>query len=184
MEEGEQIGEGRRGAGGAGPREGGAGGGEGPDEDGVREVFGVSATAALYRRSALAAVGGFDERLGSWYEDVDLAVRLRAAGFRALHVPAARAFHAGGATARRRPWRYGALLTGNRWLVVARLLGRRFPAAVPRLLARDLRDLARHPSRTLAIKAGWLRALRHLPHWCHRGQPVVAPAELERFMVG
>ena len=35
---------------------------------------------------------------------------LRAAGFRALHVPAARALHAGGATARRRPWRYGALL--------------------------------------------------------------------------
>ncbi|KAB2951627.1 MAG: glycosyltransferase, partial [Thermoanaerobaculia bacterium] len=46
-----------------------------------REVFGVSATGAVYRRAALDAVAGapgrpFDERLGSWYEDVDLAVRL------------------------------------------------------------------------------------------------------------
>ncbi len=52
---------------------------------GVEEIFGVSATAAVYRREALRAVasGGevFDPRLGSYYEDVDLAGRLRAAGF-------------------------------------------------------------------------------------------------------
>ena len=97
----------------AAPREGEDGGAAG----GARQVFGVSATAAVYRRSALDEVGLFDERLVSWYEDVDLAVRLRAAGWRALHVPAARALHAGGATARRLSWRYGRLLYGNRWLV-------------------------------------------------------------------
>jgi hypothetical protein len=146
-----------------------------------REVFGVSATAAVYRRSALAQVGLFDEALVSWYEDVDLAVRLRAAGRHALHVPAARALHAGGATGRRRPWRYGRLLYGNRWLVVARLLGRRFPAAVPRLLARDLADLARRPALAPAIKTGWLRALHHLPAFAHRGDPLVPLADLRRF---
>jgi GT2 family glycosyltransferase len=153
--------------------------GEGGDGTaGAREVFGVSATAAVYRREALAAVGLFDEGLGSWYEDVDLAVRLRSAGWRALVVPAARALHAGGASGRRMPWRYGALLYGNRWLVAARLLGRRFPAAVPRLLARDLLDLVRRPSLLFAVKGGWLRALRHLPAWCHRGEPLVDPGEL------
>ncbi|HEX9669031.1 MAG TPA: glycosyltransferase, partial [Thermoanaerobaculia bacterium] len=73
-----------------------------PADAAPREVFGVSATAAVYRRAALAAValpGGelFDARLGSWYEDADLASRLRAAGWSALSVPAARARHAGSA---------------------------------------------------------------------------------------
>ncbi len=196
---GEQISEGREvravrlgggAAAGGGRRAEGAGGAEGvqraaadggqsrPTPAGAREVFGVSATAAVYRREALAAVGLFDEGLGSWYEDVDLAVRLRSAGWRALVVPAARALHAGGTSGRRMPWRYGALLYGNRWLVVARMLGRRFPAAVPRLLARDLLDLVRRPGSLFAVKGGWLRALRHLPAWCHRGEPLVDPRDL------
>ncbi len=148
------------------------------DREGVGEVFGVSATAALYRREALQEVarpGGavFDPRLVSWYEDADLAVRLRRAGWRALTVPAARADHAGGATAgRRRPRAYGSLLHGNRWLVAAGLLGRRFPLAVPRLLARDLADLARSPRRLPAVAAGWARAAVRLPGWVHTGPAV------------
>ncbi len=60
------------------------------------ELFGVSGTAALFRRRALAAsalAGGaiFEPRLGSWYEDVELAARLRAAGWSARCVPSARA---------------------------------------------------------------------------------------------
>lgn len=73
------------------------------------ELFGVSATAALYRRAALGAVAGgagtsaglFDERLGSYYEDVELAVRLREAAWESWCVPTARARHAGQATAGR-----------------------------------------------------------------------------------
>jgi GT2 family glycosyltransferase len=53
--------------------------------DGWREVFGVSAAAAVYRRSALADVAQtgevFDERFFMYKEDVDLAWRLRRAGF-------------------------------------------------------------------------------------------------------
>lgn len=130
---------------------------------GPREVFGVSATAALYRREALDRVGLFDEALVSWYEDAELAVRLRRAGWRTWSVPAARADHAGGTTAGRRPVRYGALLYGNRWLVAARLLGPRFRREVPRILVRDLRDLARRPSLAPAVLLGWLRAARYLP---------------------
>jgi O-antigen biosynthesis protein len=136
-----------------------------PSAPGAREIFGVSATAALFRREALRAVspGGevFDPRLVSYYEDVELAGRLRAAGFRALLVPAARARHAGSATGRtlnRERWR---LIYGNRYLAVARLLGWGFWPRLPLLVLRDLLDLA-HGGRAAGILAGWGRALRLL----------------------
>ena len=40
------------------------------DEPG--EVFGACAGAALYRRDAVLAAGGFDERFFAYLEDVDL----------------------------------------------------------------------------------------------------------------
>jgi GT2 family glycosyltransferase len=150
-----------------------------------REVFGVSATAALYRRAALAAAalpGGalFDARLVSWYEDVDLACRLRAAGWRSLAVPAARALHAGSTTGAARPLRRLALVYGNRHLVAARLLGRRYAPALPRLLVRDLADVARGVPAT-GVGLGWARALRHLPAYRRWGPPRPALAELRRL---
>ena len=38
-------------------------------------MFGACAGAALYRRDAVLAVGGFDERYFAYLEDVDLALR-------------------------------------------------------------------------------------------------------------
>jgi O-antigen biosynthesis protein len=141
-----------------------------PPDSGAREVFGVSATAAVFRREALRAVasgGGeiFDESLGSYYEDVDLAVRLRAAGYRALLVPAARARHAGSLTGRtlsRERWR---LIYGNRWRVAKRHLGGGFWPRGPLLAIRDGVDLGRAVLRgdgalAAGIVAGWGRALR------------------------
>lgn len=168
------------------------------------EVFGVSATAAVYRRGALEAVASargsrrraadygsagqageapvesevFDPRLGAYYEDADLACRLRRAGWTALWVPAARTLHAGSVTGdRRRRWRVTRIY-GNRWAVVARCLGRRFPAAMPRMAARDLADLALSLRRTdfatvAGIVAGWTRAARLLPGSIHGGRPVL-----------
>jgi len=134
-------------------------------EGGVREIFGVSATAALYRRAALTGKDVFDPRLVSYYEDVDLAVRLRASGWRALLVPAARALHAGSLTGRtlsRERWR---LVYGNRWRVAARHLGSGFWPRIPLLAARDGVDLGRallRGDRELAagIASGWGLALR------------------------
>jgi GT2 family glycosyltransferase len=156
-----------------------------PVEEGARQIFGVSATAALYRREALDAVSPegavFDPRLISYYEDVELAGRLRAAGWRALLVPAARARHAGSATGRtmsRERWR---LIYGNRWLVVARLLGRAFWPRLPILALRDLLDLGRaggtgDGARAAGILAGWGRALGGLAVWGHWGAPAVEPS--------
>lgn len=63
-----------------------------------RESFSACAAAALYRRDAFVAAGGFDESFFCYYEDTDLAFRLRLAGHRGLHVPDAVAFHVGSAT--------------------------------------------------------------------------------------
>lgn len=63
----------------------------------ARRVFGVTATAALYRRQALEDVSRgsevFDEDFTSYKEDVDLAWRLTNAGYDAWHLPQARAYH-------------------------------------------------------------------------------------------
>jgi N-acetylglucosaminyl-diphospho-decaprenol L-rhamnosyltransferase len=56
--------------------------------------LGPTGGAALYRLDAFRAVGGFDERIFLYYEDLDLALRLSAAGARCHLAPAARAVHA------------------------------------------------------------------------------------------
>ncbi len=74
-----------------------------PPERFAREedVFGACGAAALYRADALRAVcvpgeAPFAERLFMYYEDVDLAWRLRRAGWRTRYVPAAHAWHVRG----------------------------------------------------------------------------------------
>ncbi len=63
----------------------------------VKEIFGPCAAAALYRRNQLVALGGFDERFFCYFEDVDLAFRLRLQGFRSAYVPQAVVRHKGSA---------------------------------------------------------------------------------------
>lgn len=67
-----------------------------------REVDGLSGCALLVRREALEATGGLDEGYFFYFEDLDLCLRARAAGWRAVVVPAAVAHHEGGATIGRR----------------------------------------------------------------------------------
>jgi GT2 family glycosyltransferase len=64
----------------------------------MNEVFSPCAAAALYRRSALVDVGGFDEDFFCYVEDVDLGFRLRLAGHRCLYVPTSVAHHVGSGT--------------------------------------------------------------------------------------
>ena len=58
------------------------------------DPLGPTGGAALYRRAAFEAVGGFDERIFLYYEDLDLALRMAAAGSRCRLAPEARALHA------------------------------------------------------------------------------------------
>jgi GT2 family glycosyltransferase len=62
------------------------------------EVFAPCGCSALYRKSVLQAVGGFDESFFAYLEDVELGLRLRAAGHKGYFVPGAEVFHVGGGT--------------------------------------------------------------------------------------
>ena len=57
------------------------------------EVFGACAGAVLYKREMLEDIGLFDEDFFAYYEDVDLALRARMAGWRCLCVPTAIVYH-------------------------------------------------------------------------------------------
>jgi GT2 family glycosyltransferase len=69
------------------------------------EVFSACAGAAVYRRAAFLECGGFDARLGGYYDDVDLGFRLRLGGWRCVYEPAAMARHRVGVTYGRWPRR-------------------------------------------------------------------------------
>jgi len=68
-----------------------------------RETGWLSAACLLARREAFDDVGGFDENFFIYFEDIDLCVRMREAGWGLLFVPEARVLHAGGATTSPRP---------------------------------------------------------------------------------
>jgi N-acetylglucosaminyl-diphospho-decaprenol L-rhamnosyltransferase len=65
---------------------------------GDRLPAGPCGGAAAYRRTAWEDAGGFDPALFAYWEDVDLALRLRRAGWRSAFVPDALALHRHGAT--------------------------------------------------------------------------------------
>ncbi len=107
------------------------------------EVSGVSATATLYRREALDAVGApgavFEGSFFAYYEDVDLSLRLSRAGWRFVCDPGAVARHEGSLTGRRTPFRRAFWTARNRWRTLFRnfapgMLARQGPA----LLRADL----------------------------------------------
>ena len=59
------------------------------------EVSGVMGCLMLIRADCVRATEGFDAAFFAYYEEVDLCLRARAAGFRLLCVPAARVTHDG-----------------------------------------------------------------------------------------
>jgi N-acetylglucosaminyl-diphospho-decaprenol L-rhamnosyltransferase len=59
----------------------------------VRRVDWCQSSALLVRRDAAAQVGYLDESFFVYSDEVDFARRLRAAGWRSLYVPSARAIH-------------------------------------------------------------------------------------------
>jgi GT2 family glycosyltransferase len=87
------------------------------DEPG--EIFGACAGAAVYRRSAVLGVGGFDERYFAYLEDVDLALRLRLAGWTCRYLPVV-ALHAGEGSSPQLAGGHDALVTRNTVILVTK----------------------------------------------------------------
>ncbi len=112
-------------------------------EDQPVEVFGACGAAALYRRTMLEQVGGFDELFRFGLEDADLAWRARMCGWRCLFVPGAIVYHDLGGTiahgSQTRLYQAGR----NRWLLIAKNLDtRQFWRALPAIVAFDLAYVA------------------------------------------
>ena len=103
--------------------------------DPLSVAWGVSATATLYRRTALGS-RFFEERLFAYYEDVELCARLRKEGWRLAVLPVVKATHRGSASAGALRGDALRLRTRNRYLV-ARM--HRGVGSLPALLWEDAR---------------------------------------------
>ena len=106
-------------------------------DGGVPDPIGPSGSNAAYWREAFLEIGGFDERIFAYLEDVDLALRLRRAGGSCRLAKAARGMHEHSATlgsgSRRKNylmgWGRGYLL--RKWSVIT-------PRRLPGIVAREL----------------------------------------------
>lgn len=119
-------------------------------------AWGVSATATLYRAQALGN-RMFDERLFTYYEDVELCARLRKGGWRTAVLPLLQATHRGSASASVLGGAALRLRTRNRYLVARMHPG---VGRLRSLLWEDLRLLARGRTSLRGIVEGLTRRLR------------------------
>ena len=135
----------------------------------ARDIFATCAAAALYRRSAVAAVHGFDESYFCYHEDVDLGFRLRLLGHTARYVPQAVVRHVGSATTGGQRSEF-ATYHGHRnmvWTFVKNMPGPLLWALLTMHLAANVASLVglslRGQGRT-ALRAKWhaLRGLRRV----------------------
>jgi N-acetylglucosaminyl-diphospho-decaprenol L-rhamnosyltransferase len=124
-------------------------------KDSAGEAWGVSATAALYRR---AAVGDqpFDPRFFAYYEDVELCARLHENGWRTVVLPAVKATHRGSHSASLLGRDAQRLRTRNRYFV-ARM--HRGVGRIGALLWEDARLMVRGRASIRGIAQGLLTRL-------------------------
>ncbi len=142
------------------------GGDRGPRSEPDRGTFieQPAAAALVLRRTVLDELGGFDESYyPAWFEDVDLARRLRQGGYRLIFEPAARFVHALGGSVPELGygpflWVYYRNLTrylrrhhGAEWALAARWT--LIKGMLLRLLLLPLRRPRRAPSRRAAAAA-------------------------------
>jgi GT2 family glycosyltransferase len=133
---------------------------------GEHEIFGVCGAACLLRRRLFSDLGGYDERYFAFYEDVDLNVRARIAGWRFAYVPQAVVWHVGNASWQSGFERPGAdnarLVARNRLATQVKFMPTR---SVPRVAAVESGALARAAAqrRLWPTLRGKLAALRWLP---------------------
>ena len=139
------------------------------------EVFGPCAGAALYRREMLDAVGLFDEDFVAYMEDVDLAWRARAAGWRCLYIPQARVLHHHSATGKEgSPFKSFHLGRNKVWLLAKNYPARELWHHVPLAVLYDVAAvfyalLARRDLHALRGRLAGLRGIRRM--WRKRSAP-------------
>ena len=124
------------------------------------EVFGPCGGAAVFRRTALQAVGGFDEAYYAYYEDIDWAFRAQLLGFRCRYVPRAILYHHGSATLGRGLTDFNGY---HLWRNPIWLVAKCYPAgAIVRHAPALIRGQAGNLFAALRVRRGrvWARAMR------------------------
>ena len=87
--------------------------------DVLEETLVASGCAALYRREAVSACGGFDEDFFAYVDDIELGLTLRLMGCRCMYVPTAVVYHHGSASESRAPYGKVFLIERNRiWVLI------------------------------------------------------------------
>jgi GT2 family glycosyltransferase len=161
----------------------GAGEAQRPEYLGSREVFGMCGAACLLRRELFDKPGGYDERYFAFYEDVDLNVRARIAGWRFAYVPEAVVWHVGNAvwsTGFSRPAAENArLVARNRLATQVKFMP---AAAIPRIAAIEVGSLLRSIARRRfwATLRGKLSVLSWLPELIGERRRLGRVGELSR----
>jgi GT2 family glycosyltransferase len=161
----------------------GAGEPQGVEARRGREVFGVCGAACLLRRELFIELGGYDRDFFSFYEDVDLNVRARIAGWRFDYVPEAVVWHLGNASWMAEAPAPGAwnarLVARNRIVTQVRFVPL---AALPRILAVELGALvsAARGGRLRATLRGKLEGLAWLPAALRDRHRLAASGDLGR----
>jgi GT2 family glycosyltransferase len=161
-----------------------------PVEDGpARSVAVASGAALLVRRALWDAVGGLAEQFFMYQDDVDLAWRVRLAGYDVRFAPRARVTHDYDFEKGARKW---FLLERNRaWTVLCNYDARTLALLAPVLLAAEAAVLARAISEgwpTWKVRA-WLSVARAARAIARRRRAVqatrrVGDAEIVRLMTG
>jgi GT2 family glycosyltransferase len=173
--------------------------------DHEEDVLWPDGSAALYRKSMLDHIGGFDEDFFAYGDDAELGLRARIAGWRCVYTPAAVARHHRGSTlGKGSAWRLE-LIERNRVLLAMKL----FPwsllwlnpvyfamrlAAGAAMAGRGAGDTAHFPglagkwAMASAIVRGDLAALRLAPRMLRKRAEVgrlrkLTPAEVRRLIL-
>ena len=146
--------------------------------DAPEPIFGPCGGAALFRREALDAVGGFDESYFAFMEDTDWSFRAQLAGWACRYVPTAVVYHMGSATLGKglTDFTRYQLYRNTLWLIA-----KNYPAAavlrhLPRILYVQLGQLV-HSARDRRLGVWWRATrdgLRGMPAALRRRRAVQA----------
>ncbi|MGB9604711.1 MAG: glycosyltransferase family 2 protein [Bryobacteraceae bacterium] len=174
--------------------------------DRMEEVLWPDGCAAMYRRSMLHEIGGFDEDFFAYGDDAELGLRARLAGWRCLYVPSAVVWHSRAATLGLTSARRLQLIERNRILLAVKLFPWSLLLLNPVYFAARLGagawaavhsrgELSRYPGLSgklraaLAVLHGDLAALPLIPRMLRKRRALrrlrkLSDSELRRLILG
>src|SRR5205814_5004876 len=103
-------------------------------EDQLAEVDAVNGAFMLVRGSALGQAGLFDERFFMYGEDLDLAYRIKARGWRVYYNPAVTVLHVKGASSRKQSTRSIREFYRAMWIFYSKHYARQYGAPLSALV--------------------------------------------------